>query len=105
MDDTDLPYVPVRLDVDAEIQHAMQRPGFREAWDNLDETYQTLEIFLTARKNAGLSQEDVAQRMGTTRSAVCRLEASLRNDKGTPSLETLRKYAHACGRKLVMRIV
>jgi len=52
-----------------------------------------------------LTQEEVATRMGTTKSAVSRLEASLRSDKGSPSIVTLRKYAHACGKRLVARMV
>ena len=83
----------------------MRRPGFKAAWEALDEEYATLAALLAARQQAGLTQEDVAARMGTTKSAVSRLEASLRCDKGSPSLATLRKYARACGKKLVVRMV
>ncbi|MBI4755548.1 MAG: helix-turn-helix transcriptional regulator [Betaproteobacteria bacterium] len=83
----------------------MSRPGFKEAWDALEEEYATLATLLAARRDAGLTQDEVAERMGTTKSAVSRLEASLRNDKGSPSFATLRKYAHACGRRLVVRLV
>lgn len=37
--------------------------------------------------------------MGTTKSAVSPLQASIRNDKHSPSFATLRKYAHACGKR------
>jgi transcriptional regulator with XRE-family HTH domain len=52
-----------------------------------------------------LTQADVANRMGTTVSAVSRLEASLRSEKHSPSFATLRKYAQACGKKLVIQMV
>lgn len=99
------PFNPVPLDIKAELEQAMSRPGFKEAWDALEEEYATLATLLAARRDAGLTQDEVAERMGTTKSAVSRLEASLRNDKGSPSFATLRKYAHACGRRLVVRLV
>ena len=58
-----------------------------------------------ARSEAGLTQEEVAARMGTTKSAVSRLEACLRSPTHSPSFATLRKYAHACGKQLVITMV
>lgn len=43
--------------------------------------------------------------MGTTKSAVSPLQASIRNDKHSPSFATLRKYAHACGKRLIIKMV
>jgi transcriptional regulator with XRE-family HTH domain len=60
---------------------------------------------LDARLAAGLTQADVAKRMGTTVSAVSRLEASLRSEKHSPSYATLKKYAQACGKKLLVQMV
>jgi transcriptional regulator with XRE-family HTH domain len=54
---------------------------------------------------AGLTQEELADRMGTTKSAISRLESSLRNEKHSPSFATLKKYANACGKKLVVQFV
>jgi DNA-binding XRE family transcriptional regulator len=98
-------YKPVRLNVRAELAASMHDPAFKTAWDALEEEYAALGQMLNARKAAGLTQEAVAERMGTTKSAVCRLEASLRNEKGSPSFATLRKYAHACGKKLIVQMV
>ena len=98
-------YNPVPLILKQELARAMRRPGFKAAWDALGEEYATLSALLAARREAGLTQEDIAVRMGTTKSAISRLEASLRNDKGSPSFATLRKYARACGKQLVIRMV
>ena len=98
-------YNPVPLDIKAALAKAQERPGFPEAWDALEEEYSPLDALLTARKLAGLTQEQLAQRMGTTKSAISRLEASLRNDKHSPSFATLKRYAHACGKKLVVQMV
>jgi hypothetical protein len=43
--------------------------------------------------------------MGTTKSAISRLEASFVGAKHSPSLATLRKYAKACGKRLDIRLV
>ena len=87
------------------VQRAMQRPGFAQAWQALEEEYAALATLLQARSEAGLTQEEVAARMGTTKSAVSRLEASLRSPTHSPSFATLRKYAHACGKRLVVTMV
>ena len=98
-------YKPVRIDTKKAITKAKLRPGFTQAWDALEEEYAALETLLSARKTAGLTQEQLADRMGTTKSAISRLESSLRNEKHSPSFATLKKYANACGKKLVVQFV
>jgi len=63
-----------------------------------------LASFLTARADAGLTQAQVAERMGTTQSAVARLESNLARNK-FPSMRTLRKYAEAVGKMVEVRLV
>ncbi len=58
-----------------------------------------------ARKAAGLTQAEVAERMGTKTSAVARLEAGGGNKKHSPSIATLQKYAQAVGCQLEIRLV
>ena len=56
---------------------------------------------LTARKRAGLTQADVAEKMGTKAPAIARLETSFsQKSPHSPSLSTLRKYAEAVGCRL-----
>jgi DNA-binding XRE family transcriptional regulator len=98
-------YQPVKLDIQKAVSEAKTRPGFAEAWDALEEEYATLNALLAARAEAGLTQEEVAERMGTTKSAVSRLEASLRDPKHSPSFVTLKKYANACGKKIVVQLI
>ena len=83
----------------------LAKPGVKKAFEALEEEYTALHTMLHARQAAGLTQADVASRMGTTVSAVSRLEASLRSEKHSPSFATLRKYAQACGKKLVIQMV
>ncbi|RQQ31123.1 helix-turn-helix domain-containing protein [Burkholderia stagnalis] len=71
-------------------------------YDALEDEYTALRAILSARRDAGLTQAQIAERMGTTASAVSRLEASLSSEKHSPSFATLRKYAAACGKRLVI---
>ena len=57
---------------------------------------------LKARAKAGLTQDAVAERMGTTKSAISRLEAAGRH---APSLATLKRYAVAVGCELQVKLV
>jgi transcriptional regulator with XRE-family HTH domain len=57
---------------------------------------------LAARSKSGLTQEAVADLMGTTKSAVSRLEST---GKHAPSLTTLKKYAQAVGCHLEIKLV
>lgn len=63
-----------------------------------------LDALLKARQEAGLTQSQVAERMGTQAPAVARLERALANGKHSPSIATLRKYVKACGKRLVLRV-
>lgn len=98
-------YRPASSDPSAELAKDLEDPAFREAYEALEEEYAALDAMLNARKAAGLTQEDMALRMGTTKSAISRLEASFVGAKHSPSLATLRKYAKACGKRLDIRLV
>lgn len=89
-----LPYQPVARDRKAERERTAKLPGYREARQEAADEFRLLRLLLDARKQAGLSQEEVAVRMGTTRSAISRLEAAR---KHLPALGTLRRYAEVVG--------
>ena len=83
----------------------LRRPGVRKEVDRIErEEGELLDQLLKARHDAGLTQAQVAERMGTQPPAVARLERALATGKHSPSLATLRKYAQACGRELVLQI-
>ncbi|NHV26706.1 helix-turn-helix transcriptional regulator [Burkholderia sp. D-99] len=84
-------------------ERALDDPEVRAEYDRLNrEEFALLDVMLAARHAAGLSQADVAERMGTQAPAVTRLERALATGKHSPSIDTLRKYAAACGKKLVI---
>lgn len=98
----DIKYAPVKHDHQAFLAKARSRKGFTEAYDALELEYRVADQLLKARSRAGLTQDAVAERMGTTKSAISRLEAS---GKHTPSLATLQRYARAVGCDLQVKLV
>jgi DNA-binding XRE family transcriptional regulator len=86
-------------------QIALSRPGVKAAYEALGPEFELLHALLEARQKAGLTQAQVADRMGTKASAVARLESALINGKHSPSIATLRKYARAVNRRLEIRLV
>ncbi|UEP23714.1 helix-turn-helix domain-containing protein [Burkholderia ambifaria] len=84
-------------------ERALSNPDVRAEYERLNrEQLALLDVMLAARRDAGLSQADVAERMGTKAPAVTRLERALATGQHSPSIDTLRKYAAACGKKLVI---
>ena len=68
------------------------------------EETELLDALLKARHEAGLTQAQVAKRMGTQAPAIARIERALATGKHSPSVSTLRKYVKACGKRLVLRV-
>lgn len=85
---------------------ALQNPAVRTEYERLNSTEgPMLDAILQARLDAGLTQAQVAERMGTKAPAVARLEAALISGKPSPSLATLRKYAAALGKRVQVQFV
>lgn len=82
---------------------ALARPDVRREYDRLAGEFEFLDEILRARAAAGLTQAEVAARIGTTQSAVARLESPV--GRHAPSIATLRRYASALGYKLQVRLV
>lgn len=81
-------------------------PEVKAEYDRIErEEMPMLDAILSARKEAGLTQAQVAERMGTKATAVARLEAALVSGKHSPSISTLRKYANALGKQLDVRFL
>ena len=79
----------------------MEDPEFREEYARADEEYKLIEALVRARTAANLTQEELARRLGTTQSAIARLEGG----RVSPSFATLRRYAEATGTRLTVGLV
>jgi DNA-binding XRE family transcriptional regulator len=83
----------------------MQDPAIRAEVERLEQDEMPMfDAILAVRKAAGLTQAQVAERMGTKAPAVTRLENALITGVPSPSLATLRKYAAALGKRLEVRL-
>jgi len=71
-------------------------PAFRAAYEALEDEFALATQVIEARARAGLTQAQLAERMGTSQSAVARLESG----KALPSVATLEKLAAATGSRL-----
>ncbi|EPY00478.1 helix-turn-helix domain-containing protein [Magnetospirillum fulvum] len=78
----------------------MKDPAFRGEYDRLAPEFEISAELIQARERAGLSQAEVAQRMGTTQSVVARLESG----RSLPSTKTLLRFAQATGSKVQVRL-
>jgi transcriptional regulator with XRE-family HTH domain len=98
----DIKYKPVPHNHEAFLKKASKRKGFQKAYEALEEEYTLTREMVAARSKFGLTQEAVAELMGTTKSAVSRLEGA---GKHAPSLTTLKKYAQAVGCRLEIKLI
>ena len=71
-------------------------PEYMREYDALEDEFVLAATLIGARTNADLSQAELAERMGTSQSAIARLESG----RVMPSTRTLRKLAAATGTKL-----
>lgn len=84
---------------------ALENKQVKDAYEALEPEFSLLHEILRARQNAGLSQAEIAELMGTKAPAVTRLESSLSSGKHSPSLSTLKKYADALNCHLEIKLV
>lgn len=87
----------IPLDLNATRASWMQEPAFAEAYEALEDEFAALGELLRARRQAGMTQADVAESMGIAQASVARLESSAGSRKHAPSIATLRRYADAVG--------
>jgi predicted transcriptional regulator len=83
---------------------ALSNPVVRAEFDRIErEEMPMLDAILKARKEAKLTQQEVAKRMGVSTPVVSRLESALISGKHSPSIATLKRYAEAMGKRLDIR--
>lgn len=87
--------------IDEHIAEQMKEPAFKKAWHDLDAEFALMESMLKAREKSGLSQAELARRIGTKQSAISRLE---RSGFKKASVETLNKIAQALDSTLVIKL-
>lgn len=74
----------------------LKNPEYRREYEALEEEFSLVAALIEARTRAGLTQEQVAQRMNTTQAVIARLEGG----GSKPSTRTLERFAEATGSRL-----
>ena len=82
-------------------ERLLSSPVVKKEYDRLGLIYALVGAMVEARHEAGLTQEQLAARMGTTQSVVARLE----NAHHMPSLDLVTRYAAALGREVRFELV
>jgi transcriptional regulator with XRE-family HTH domain len=76
----------------------MKEPKYRKAYEALEEEFTLASAVIDARNRAGLTQQELARKMGTTQPVVARLESG----RTRPSMRTLERLAKATGSRLLI---
>ena len=80
------------------LKEELKDPEFKAQYDALEDEYKAIEALIDARNEAGLTQSEVAKRMGITQSAVARIESGAYNIK----YKTFFNYIKACGKRVAI---
>lgn len=86
------------------MKELLSDPEVKAEYDKLETEFSLLREILKARKSAGMTQAQVADKMGTQQASIARLENGLVSGN-LPSLSMLKRYANAVGKKLEIRFV
>jgi len=77
---------------------SMKEPKYRKAYEALEEEFFLASALIDVRNRAGLTQKQLARKMGTTQPVVARLESG----RSRPSMRTLERLADATGSRLLI---
>lgn len=83
------------------IREKMKSPEFKKAWKKLDPEFELIESMLKARERSGLTQTELAEKIGTKQPALSRLE---RGGFEKATIETLKRIAEALDAELVVKL-
>jgi DNA-binding XRE family transcriptional regulator len=86
-------------ELDAFIRKAKKDPEFRRAYEDAHERSTAVDVLVRAREADGLTQTDVAKRMGVTQPTISQFEV----ESSDPRISTLQRYARAVGLRLLLR--
>lgn len=87
------------LDFDIYLKKVLKDPKIKAEYDKLEPQFAPIEAILEARVKKGITQAQLASKVGTKQSAIARLESGNAN----PSIGFLQKLAEALGKKLVIK--
>lgn len=83
------------------LNEQMKNEEFKKEYDALEPEFAVIQAMLDARKSAGLTQKELAERTGIAQGDISRLE----NGNANPSLHTLQRLAEGMGMRLRLEFV
>jgi transcriptional regulator with XRE-family HTH domain len=78
----------------------LEDPEYKTAYDGLAQEFAIATALIRARAEAGLTQEEVARKLGVTQPAVARMESGK-----NISLKTITRYANAVQQPIRLEIL
>jgi ribosome-binding protein aMBF1 (putative translation factor) len=87
------------LDFDVWLKEELKDPDFKAEFDRQQPEFAVINAIIEARRKKGVTQKELAQRIGTKQSVISRLESGRAN----PSISFLKKFAKALNSKLEIR--
>ena len=87
------------LDFDIWLKEQLKDPAFKAEYDRQQPEFAVINAIIEARRNAGITQKSLAQKIGTKQSVISRLESGRAN----PSIAFLKKLAQALNSHLEIR--
>lgn len=89
------------LDFEEFLKESLKDPVIKAEYDRLEPEFAIIQAVIDARINKGITQEKLAKKMGTTQSAIARLESGNAN----PSVAFLQKLASALSSRLEIKFI
>ena len=83
------------------LEKQLQNPDFKAEWDALEPELSIMQAVIDARKESGLTQQQLAERTGISQADISKLE----NGNANPSLKTLQRLASAMDKKLKISFI
>ncbi len=83
------------------LNEQLQDEQFQREWDALEPEFAIMQAMIDARKNAGMTQKELAEKTGIAQGDISKLESGNAN----PSLKTLQRLAEGMGMHLKLEFV
>jgi len=90
--------ISIMDDFELHLNKKMQDPDFKASWDALEAEYSLINALVKARNSAGLTQQQLSEKIGINQAVLSRIETG----KANPSIGTLQKLAKGLGKKLII---
>lgn len=89
------------LDFDEFLKESLKNPKIKAEYDRLQPEFELINTLIQARGKKGLTQDKLAQKIGTKQSVISRLESGRAN----PSVAFLKKLAQALNSHLQIKFI